>query len=470
MSSLLIKNIHTIATLDAQATELHDNDILIDGPVIKAIGPHLTPPPGTRVIDGSSKVALPGFVNTHHHMYQIYTRDLPRTANALDIWDWLKINYDIWHELDPELVYVSALVGLGLLLKTGCTLVSDLFYVFPDTGDKKLIDAEIQAAKEIGVRFHPTRGSMSLDQAHGGMPPLSVVQTDEEIMLDSERLVNTYHDPSPFSMLRIALAPCSPFSVTSNLMRETIKYARQHGLHCHTHLAEAALEDDWCKDMFGMRPFEYMESLDWVGPDVWYAHSIYVNDEEIRRMGQYRCGVASCPVCNARAGHGIAKILDMRAQGVRVGFGVDGAGGYGDMIAELQTALVLHRYMTRDMKPMSTEMLRIASQGGAQVLGWDELGSLEVGKAADLSLIDTRQLDYAGATHDLVSSVVLFGANHIVDTTIVNGEVVVEKGRLTRVDEDAIVEKANKLSKDFIARASRVTGVDYSKVPVRQMV
>jgi cytosine/adenosine deaminase-related metal-dependent hydrolase len=217
-----------------------------------------------------------------------------------------------------------------------------------------------------------------------------------------------------------------------------------------------------------MRPFEYMESLDWVGPDVWYAHSIYVNKEEIHRMGEYGCGVASCPVCNARAGHGIADILEMRRHGVRVGFGVDGAGAYGDMMAEIQTALVLHRYASQDMRPMTTEMLRIGSQGGAQVLGWDKMGSIELGNAADLSLIDTHQFDYAGCTHDLVASIVLYGANHIVDTTIVNGEVVVEKGHLVRVDEDKIIDQANRLSKEFIARAARRTGMDYSQVPLRQ--
>ncbi len=470
MTQLLIKNVSVIASLDEDGTELRGHDILIDGQAIKRIERDLIPPPGARVIDGTGKVALPGFVNTHHHMYQIYTRDLPRTANALDIFDWLQVNYDIWYHIDPELVYVSALVGLGLLLKTGCTLVSDLFYVFPDTADKKLIDAEIRAARDLGVRFHPCRGAMSLDKSQGGLPPRNVIQQDEEILLDYERLVGAYHDPSPYSMTRIALAPCSPFSVTSNLMRETVKYARKQGLQCHTHLAEAPLEDIWCAEKFGMRPFEYMESLDWVGPDVWYAHSIFVNEDEIRRMGEYRCGVASCPVCNARAGHGIAPILDMRRKGVRVGFGVDGAGGYGDMIAEIQTALVLHRYASKDMKPLTNEMLRIGSQGGAQVLGWDELGSLQPGKAADLSLIDTHQLDYAGCTHDLVASTVLYGANHIVDTTIVNGEVVVEKGRLTRVNEEDVIDRANKLSKEFIDRASKSTGMDYSQVPSRQPV
>lgn len=467
MSDLLIKNASLVATMDENSTELCDCDIFIQGNTIKEIGPGLAPPPRTRIIDGVGKVALPGFVNTHHHMYQIYTRDLPRMVNFVDILDWLDINFGVWHELDPELVYISSLVGLGLLAKTGCTLVSDLFYIFPDITDKKLIDAEIQAAKELGVRFHPCRGAMSLDQSQGGIAPRNVTETDEEILLDYERLFNTYHDPSPLSMLRIALAPCTPFVATTNLMRETIKFARKYGLRSHTHLAESPLENALSIKMFGMRSFEYLESLEWVGSDVWYAHAIHVNEDEIQRMGEYSCGVASCPVCNARSGQGLAPILDMQRKGVRVGFGVDGEGGYGDMISELQTAMVLHCYANPEAMPKAADMLRMASQGGAQVLGWDALGSLEVGKGADLILIDNRQLDYAGCTHDLVTSLVLFGANHIVDTTIVNGDVVVEKGRLTRVDEDAIVERANKLSKAYIARASRKTGVDYSQIPVR---
>jgi len=233
-------------------------------------------------------------------------------------------------------------------------------------------------------------------------------------------------------------------------------------------MAEAKSEGEWCAQMFGMRPFEYMESLDWVGPDVWYAHAIFVDDEEIKRMGKYRCGVASCPVVNARICYGVGRIWEMREQGVRVGFGVDGVGGFGDMMAEVQTGMVLHRYLTEGRAGLAREMLRIASEGGAEVLGWDGVGSLEPGKAGDLILIDTRQLDYAGATHDLVASIVLFGANHIVDTTIVNGEVVVEKGRLTKVDEESIVDRANKLSREFIARASERTGVDYLHVPTRR--
>lgn len=469
MEKLLLKNLDHILTMDEEGTELKNADILINGTVIESVKSNTDVPPNTQVIDGSGKVALPGFVNTHHHMYQIYTRDLPRTVNSLDMFDWLKINYELWHELDPEFVYVSALVGLGLLLKTGCTLISDLFYVFPDSTSCELIDAEIEAAKLIGARFHPTRGAMSLDTSKGGTPPKNVIQSDDKILLDYERLVNKYHDPSPQSMLRIALAPCSPFSVTPNLMKETIKFARQHGLNCHTHLAEAVIEDEWCEQKFNMRPFEYMESLGWVGPDVWYAHAIYVNDEEMKRMGDYRCGVASCPVCNARAGHGIANILTMRDAGVRVGFGVDGAGGYGDMIAEIQTAYVLHKLNSikfqRERRTSAREMLEIASKGGATVLGWDNLGSIAPGKGADISLIDTRKLDYAGSVHDIITAIVMFGSTHTVDTTIVNGEIVVRDGKLTKINEEEVYYRANQLSKELLRKASHRTGMNYFEIP-----
>ncbi len=466
MSNLLIKNLDLIATVDQQSTELMNADILIEGPAIKSIGPGLTPPENTRVIDGRGKVALPGFVNTHHHMYQIYTRDLPRTNNVKNLFDWITLSYDIWHEIDTELVYLSSLVSLGTLLKTGCTLSSDMFYVFPDTADKKLIDAEIQAAKELGIRFHPTRGAMSLDKDHGGLVPTDVIQSDDDILQDYERLVNAYHDPTPFSMLRIALGPTSIFSVTSNLMRETIKYGRKHGLYSHTHLAEGLIEEEWCLKMYGLRPFELMESLEWVGPDVWFAHAIDLSDDEIRRLGEYKCGVATCASSNARFGYGIAPILKMDNAGAKISFGVDGAGGYGDMIAEIQVALELHRNITKNRKPLIREFLRFGTKSGAEVLGWDEVGSLEPGKAADICLVDMHQLDFAGCQYDKITSIFLFASNHTVDTTIVNGEIVAEKGHLLRLNEDEVINRANRLGKEYIDRASRRTGIDYSKAPV----
>jgi cytosine/adenosine deaminase-related metal-dependent hydrolase len=358
---------------------------------------------------------------------------------------------------------------LGLLMKTGCTLVSDMYYIFPEGVSNKLIDAQIRAAQELGVRFHPTRGAVSKSNSPDALAPNNVCQTDDEILQDYERLVNTYHDPSPFSMLRIGLSPVNPVTSTKNLLKETIRYARQHNLRCHTHLAESEQENEWAMSVHGMREFDYLESIGWVGPDVWFAHCLFLNDDEIRRMGEYRCGMGHCPVCNTNMGQ-IAPIFKMLNHGVRVGFGVDGMGGYGDMISELQTARTLHTYrLTNDgnahiMGPdLARAMLRIASKGGAEVLGWDDMGTLEAGKAADLSLFETQQLDSAGCTTDPVTSFVYYRSNHTADTTIVNGEVVVHDGKLTRVDEDSIFERAQHLSKAFLERAKKDTGIDYTK-------
>ncbi|MDJ0925389.1 MAG: amidohydrolase family protein [Acidimicrobiia bacterium] len=461
-STLLVENLSVIATMDDEGRELRNQSILIEDKAIAEIGPDLAAPPDARVIDGSGKVALPGFVNTHHHLWQTYCRDLPRTVNALDLFDWLVVKYGIWQEIDPELVYHASLVGLGMLLKTGCTLSSDNHVAFPRDKGGEIIDAGIRAAQDLGIRFHPARGAVSQP---GPFVPDVLVQSDDEVLADYERLVNAYHDPSPFSMVRIALGPTYLPTTTKNLMEETVRYARENGLYCHSHLAEGGeLEEAWTLEHYGMRPFDVMESLGWMGPDIWFAHCIYLNDDEIRRMGEYGTGLAHCPVCNSRLSRRVAPILQMMDAGVKVGFGVDGAEGYGDIIAELQTANVLHRFMQGRI-PLARKMLRIASKGGAEVLGWDSLGSIEPGKAADIALIDTNQLDYGGITHDPVSSIVLFGANHIVDTTICNGEVVVENGRLTRVDETEIVARANELSRQYLARASARTGVDYSQPP-----
>jgi 8-oxoguanine deaminase len=473
MSKLLIQNIDVISTMDEKGTELQNCDILINGPVIEQIMQGIPAPEGAKIIDGRGKIAFPGFVNVHHHMYQIYTRDLPRILSATDLFDWLRLNYLIWGYLDEEMVYVSTLVGLSSLIKTGCTLVSDMHYIIPEHGSNKLIDAEIQAAKELGIRFHPTRGSVSILNKPDALAPKNVSQSDEDILLDYERMLNTYHDPSPFSMLRIGLAPVNPVTSTESLLKETIYYARKHNLVCHTHLAESEQENQWSLDLHGVREFDYLESIEWVGPDVWYAHCLHLTDDEIKRMGKYRCGVAHCPVSNAKLGS-IARIFPMLEQGVRIGFGVDGMGGFGDMVAELQTALVLHSYSNESQgkslmfsPDLARTVLRIASKGGAEVLGWDEVGSLEAGKAADISLFDVKRFDYAGAVSDLVTSFVYYGSNHFVDTSIINGKVIVENGNLIGIDEQAITERANKLSAEYIKRVNKNTGIDYTKPRVK---
>lgn len=463
MSQIFIESIDVIVTMDDQSRELHHQHILLEGPTIKAIGPDLVRPPTAKTIDGRGKVALPGFVNTHHHMFQLLNRGLPRTENAIDLSDWLVVNFALFQEVDPELVYYASLLGLGLLMKSGCTLVSDNHYPFPAHADKKLIDASIRAARDLGVRFHPTRGACS-DPGPGYVPE-SLIESEEEILQDCERLVNAYHDPSPFSMVRIALSPMYFMTSTRNLMLETVRYARQKGLHCHTHLAEGGeYESNWSLEHYGLRPFEVMESLGWVGPDVWFAHCLYLSDDEMRRMGDYRCGLAHNSVCNARGVRRVAPIFRMLEHGVRVGLGVDGDGGYGNMIAEIQTAMVLHR-LTSGGADLERKLLRIATRGGAEVLGWDSLGSLEPGKAADVVLIDTCDLHYAGAMHDVVASIVLFGANQTIHTSICNGEVIVEKGRLTKYDEDEIRDRANQVSREYVKRASKRTGIDFYRLP-----
>lgn len=468
MSKLLLKNIDVIATMDDKLSEKKDCDILIDGSEIKLIQPDIQLEEEVRTIDGKGKIAFPGFVNVHHHMYQIYTRDLPRILGAKDLFDWLRLNYLIWGYLDEEMIYYSALVGLSSLLKTGCTLVSDLHYIIPASENNRLIDAEIQAAKELGVRFHPTRGSVSILDSKDALAPRGVSQSDEEILLDYERLVNTYHDPNPFSMLRIALAPVNPVTATESLLLETIKFARKNNLHCHTHLAESPQENEWSMINHGMREFDYMESIGWVGPDVWYAHCLHLTDDEIRRFGKYHTGVAHCPVCNAKNGV-IAPIHKMLDAGANIGFGVDGMGGFGDMVAELRTAVVLHAYRQASennelrMGPdLARDVLSIATKGGARVLGWDEIGTLEVGKAADIVLFDLDRFDFAGNVTDLVTSFAYYGSNHFVDVSIVNGKVLIEDGELKGIDEKAITHKVNELSMEYVKRITKETGIDYT--------
>jgi 8-oxoguanine deaminase len=457
---IFIKNASVVATMDDDNNEYRNYDILLNGSMIKAIGQNLNPPNDARIIDGRGKLVLPGFVNTHHHMFQIFTRDLRRHLAATDLFDWLNKMYRTWHEVNAEMVYTSALVELGMLAKTGCTLVSDNHYLFPDTTDKKLIDAQIQAAKEIGVRFHPTRGAVSPSNLKVPLAPRNVTQTDDEILQDYERVVSAYHDPSEFSMVRIGLGPTNPVTTTETVMRETIRFARKHGLRCHTHLSEDPEEEVWSLSTKGKRLFDYVEDLGWVGPDVWYAHCLFINDDEIRRMGQYHCGIATNPVCNARSQGKIARVFDMLDAGIKVGIGVDGSGSYSDMVAEIQAGALLHTYIgeqtknnPRENRPdIAMEMLKIATRGGASVLGWDKVGSIVPGNAADLSLFNIESLEYAGILTDPVTSLVLYGSNHNTDTTIVNGEIIVENGKLKNVDENSLVQRVNSIAREFLHR------------------
>ncbi|MFH0801668.1 MAG: 8-oxoguanine deaminase [bacterium] len=461
MKTLLIKNLDYVVTLDGKNTIHENGSILIEGNRLKAIGNNL-PDKADEVIEGKGKMAFPGMVNTHHHLYQTLTRNIPYVQDV-ELFDWLVGLYEIWRELTPEAVHVSTLVGLGELLLTGCTTSTDMFYVFPREAPPDLLDYEIKAARKIGMRFQPCRGSMSRGRTQGGLPPDEVVQTEEEILADCRRVIKKFHDPSPLAMTRISLGPCSPFSVTGELMQKVVKLAREAKVKVHTHLAETKDEDDFCLKTYGMRPFELMEKLGWLGEDVWFAHCVYLNDSEIKKMAATRTGVAHCPVSNLRLGSGIAPIPQLLKAGAPVSLAVDGSASNdtSDMWGELRTCLLAHRFKTGASSITAEEVLRMATQGGASVLGFPEIGSLETGKAADLFLVSNRTLGFAGGLHDPIGALLFLGDNHIVDTTIVNGEVVVRAGKLTNIDEQSLFDDAQRLSREMMERASRRTGIDY---------
>lgn len=453
MNTLLIKKARLIATFDDRLNRYEDADLYIEGPRITQIGKNLEKQ-AEKVIDASGMIAIPGLVNTHHHFYQTLTRAI-RDVQDAKLFDWLLFLYEIWRQLTPEAVYWSSLGALGELLLTGCTTTTDHLYLFPRIQNPHLIDEEIRAAREIGIRFHPTRGSMSLGKSKGGLPPDDVVQDEETILLDSERLINTYHDPSPFSMCRIALAPCSPFSVTPELMKQTAKLARKHKVLLHTHLAETRDEDDYCQNKLGLRPLKYMEQLGWLGNDVWFAHCVYLNENEIKIMAETQTGVAHCPSSNMRLGSGAAPIPEMIHASVPVGLAVDGSASNdtSDMLGEVRQCMLLHR-LAKGVKSMSAfQAMKLATRGGADIFRREDIGSLEPGKAADIALFDLNRLDFAGALDDPMAALVFCGISHTAHTVIVNGEIVVRSGRLLRVEEDRIVKEMNIHSKRMIGIA-----------------
>ncbi|MBR6020871.1 MAG: 8-oxoguanine deaminase [Kiritimatiellae bacterium] len=454
MAALKIENIHTLVTMDAENRELHGVDVVMEEGRIAAVGESLPTPEGARVLDGSSCVAYPGFVNTHHHFYQALTRNLPSVQDA-KLFDWLTWLYEVWRGLNPENVRISTQVALSELLLSGCTTTTDHFYCFPRSAPKDLLDVEIDEARRMGVRFHATRGSMSLGRSAGGLPPDDVTQSWEEILEDCERVVAKYHDPRPFGMTRIALAPCSPFSVTRESLAETAKFARAKGLRMHTHLCETMDEQDFCLEKVGMRPLDYMESVGWVGPDVWYAHGIWFTDDEIKRLGAAGCGVAHCPVSNLRLGSGVCHVPALRKAGAKVGIAVDGSASNdsGNLLKEMQTALLVHRVGTGVQDMPARTVLDIATRGGAACLGYDEIGSVEPGKAADMALFRLDRVEFAGAMADPAAAPLFCGSAPRAEYTIVAGEVLVEKGRLLLVDEEKLVPEANAAAADLLRKA-----------------
>jgi cytosine/adenosine deaminase-related metal-dependent hydrolase len=457
MTTLLIKNAHLL-TMDDRQTELSDGGLFIRDGFIEQVGQTADlPQSADEVLDLTGHVLLPGLVNTHHHFYQTLTRAVPAAQDA-NLFNWLKTLYPIWARIRPEDIFTSTSTALTELALSGCTTASDHLYLYP-TGSR--LDDEIAAASEIGLRIHASRGSMSLGESKGGLPPDSVVDDEDSILKDSQRLIEKYHDPKPGSMVQIVLAPCSPFSVTSDLMKQSAKLAREYGVHLHTHLAETEDEEQFCMEMFGHRPVAYMQEVDWVGSDVWFAHAVWVNDEEIQVFAKHNCGVAHCPTSNMRLASGIAPIKQYRQAGVNVGLGVDGSASNdgSHLLAEVRNAMLVSRVkegvtgysLSNDpeRKLMTArEALHLGTRGGAAVLGRNDIGSLEVGKCADFFAVNLNRIEFAGM-HDPVSAIV-FGQSVRVDYTVVGGKFIVKEGSVVTVDEGELVEKHNQAAKRLL--------------------
>jgi cytosine/adenosine deaminase-related metal-dependent hydrolase len=450
MTTLLVKNADLLVTMDDARRRIREGGLYVEDNVIRQVGPtDSLPPSADQILDAQGMVVLPGLVNTHHHLYQSLTRALPEAQDA-ELFDWLQTLYPIWAGLTGEAVYVSALVALSELVLSGCTTVADHLYLYPNDSQ---IDQEIDAARTLGVRFHPSRGSMSLGKSKGGLPPDSVVEDEEAILDDCDRVVERYHDPAPYSMCRIVIAPCSPFSVTPELMRASAAFARERGLALHTHVAETKDEDAFCQRKFGVRPAELMRQLGWVGPDVWWAHCVTLNEEEIMLMAQTGTGVAHCPSSNMRLGSGVAPIRAMLDSDVKVGLAVDGSASNdsGHMLAEARQAMLLQRVALGASAMSAEETLWIGTRGGAAVLGQEEIGHLAPGMAADFVGIRLDRLAFAGAQADPLAAL-LFCTPPSVDLSVINGQVVVQRGQLQGLDLLAVIAHHNELAQELLAK------------------
>lgn len=451
MSSLFIKNASSIVTCDNNDRVHNNSNILIENGVITYIGKEEKN--ADRVIDASGCFVYPGLINTHHHLFQIFTRNLPQVQN-MELFEWLTNLYEIWKNLNHDVVYYSSMTAMGELLKTGCTTCFDHHYLFPQKNSEMLLDSQFRAAKDLGIRMYASRGSMDLSKKDGGLPPDSVVQSLDEILKDCERVVKKYHDPSKYSMSMVALAPCAPFNVTGELMKQSAVLARDLKVRLHTHLCETKDEEVFVREKFNMRPLEYMETLGWVGEDVWYAHGIHFNDEELKYLADTKTGVAHCPISNMKLSSGVCKIPEMLKLGVPVGLAVDGSASNdgSSLLEEMRVCYLLHRLNSSDKAPSAYDILKIATNGGAKVLGRDDIGSLEVGKAADLFMIDMRRLEMVGANFDSKSLFVTIGWKGSVDYTIVNGKVVVEKGKIVTIDEEKIYRLADETENKYLSK------------------
>lgn len=450
MGTLLIRNARYIVSCDDRDTLYERANLLIRDGEIVSVGPELHHADG--VIDATGMVVYPGLINTHHHLYQIFSRNLPQ-VQRMELFPWLVTLYEVWKGLDEEVVTWSSLTGMGELLKTGTTTCFDHHYVFP-AGAGDLIAAQFRAAARLGIRMHASRGSMDLSKKDGGLPPDSVVQSIDAILEDSARLVNVWHDPGRFSMRQVALAPCSPFSVTGDLMRQSAALARSLGVRLHTHLAETRDEEQFTLERFGMRPLAYMESLGWLGHDVWYAHGIHFNDNELALLAQTGTGVAHCPASNMKLSSGVCRVPELLRLGVPLGLAVDGSASNdgSNLLEELRVAYLLHRHTWGAGAPTGYDLLKAATRGSARLLGRDDLGCLAPGMAGDMFLLNLERLSLVGAQFDPMSLLGTVGFKGSVDYTIVGGRPVVQNGELTTVDEAEVTARANETVRRYLRR------------------
>jgi 8-oxoguanine deaminase len=447
--TLLVRNADVLVTMDARRREIPGGGLLAEGNRIVAVGAS-SELPGTadRVLDLSGHALLPGLVNTHHHMFQSLTRAVPCAQDA-ELFGWLEALYPIWARITPEMIRVSSLTAMAELILSGCTTSSDHLYLYPN-GCR--LDDTLESAARIGIRFHATRGSMSVGRSRGGLPPDSLVEDEPAILRDAERVVRAYHDPSRFAMRRIGIAPCSPFSVSQDLMRESAALARSMGVRLHTHLAETAGDVAYSRERFGRTPAEYAEDLGWLGTDVWHAHCVRLDEDGIERFARTGTGVAHCPCSNMRLGSGIAPIRRMIERRVPVGVGVDGSASNdgGGLLAEARQAMLLQRVGLGPSALTARQALELATLGGAAVLGRDDIGSLAPGMAADFAAFDLRGVNLAGGLHDPVAALV-FCAPEAASWVAIDGRLVVEQGRLATLDLPVVLEAHNRLARQLVS-------------------
>ena len=453
--TLLLKNADVLCTMSEPGenesnieSEIKGGGLFARNGIIEAVGESSSLPQiADTIIDMKGHVVIPGMVNTHHHLFQNLTRAVPAAQNS-ELFGWLKTLYPIWSNIGPEHVYWSTALGLAELALSGCTTSSDHLYIYPN-GAK--LDDSLSAASDIGVRFHGTRGSMSIGESQGGLPPDSLTEKETFILSESQRLIETYNDSGRYAMQRVALAPCSPFSVSIDLMRESAAMARSYGVGLHTHLAENAEDIEYGLQQFGMRPGEYVEAVGWTGDDVWHAHCVQLNSEEINLFAKTGTGIAHCPCSNMRLASGIAPVRQMLDTGVKVGLGVDGSASNdsGNMLNEARQTMLLQRVNSKASTMTAREALKVATKGGASVLNRDDIGMLVPGCAADITAFKRDNVDFSGSDWDPVASLVFCGPSKA-NYTIINGKIVVSEGQLTSIPMEKLVHEHSKLSRDLI--------------------